>query len=187
MNHTRTSGINGNKTPFLSLEGKNSDVSHLKVFGCMAYAYVPDTERQKLDNKAMKLWFVGYFILSKCYKLLDEETSWNYVRREVVFNEQDFGHGTERVFCRSLPETLEVQPRSDDILNWEEQAKPLQMRQFERIRWPAVRYGIYDYVDAAVDSIHHHAYSTCQIVEPQTMEKALAGDCSEEWKQATDA
>ena len=47
-----------------------------------------------------------------------------------------------------------------------------------------MRYGIYEYSDAAVDSIQHHAYSACQIVEPQTMEKALVGDWSEEWKQA---
>ena len=42
-------------------------------------------------------------------------------------------------------------------------------------------------VDNAVDCIHHHTYSAHQIVEPQTMEEALAGDCSEEWKQAADA
>ena len=101
----------------------------------------------------------------------------------MVFNEQDFGHGTERVSCRSPPETVEVQPSSDNILKREEEDKPLQRRQSERIKRNPVRYGIDEYVDAAVDSIKHHTYSACQIVEPQTMEKALAGDCSEEWKQ----
>ena len=60
----------------------------MKVFGCMVYAYVADAQRQKLDKKEMKLRFVGYSIQSKCYILLDEETLWIYVRRDVVFNEQ---------------------------------------------------------------------------------------------------
>ena len=63
----------------------------------------------------------------------------------------------------------------------------MQRRQSERIRRHPVRYGIDEYVDTAVDSIQHHAYSICQIIEPQTMEEALAGDCSKEWKQAADA
>ena len=90
------------------------------------------------------------------------------------------------VSLSSLTETMEVQPSSDNILKQEEQAKPLQCRQSERIRQPPVRYGIDEYVEAAVDSIQHHAYFACQIVEPQTMEEALADDCSKEWKQAAD-
>ena len=98
-----------------------------------------------------------------------------------------FGHGTERVSRRSPPETAEVQPSSDDILKQEEKAKLLQRRQSECIRWPHVRYGTDEYGDAGVDSIQHNAYSACQIVEPQRIEEALEGDCSVEWKQATNA
>ena len=50
-----------------------------------------------------------------------------------------------------------------------------------------MRYEIDEYVDTAVDSILHLAYSNRQIVEPQKMEKAMAGDFSVEWKQAADA
>ena len=57
----------------------------MKVFGCMAYAHVPDAQRQKLDKKAMKLRFAGYYIESKFSRLLDEETSRTYVSRDVVF------------------------------------------------------------------------------------------------------
>ena len=134
-NRTRTSAIKGNKPPLLEVwSGKKPDVSHLKMFGCMAYAHMPDAQRQKLDKKAMKLRFIGYFIQSKCYRLLDEEKSWVYVRRDVVFNEQDFEQGTDSVSRRSPPETVEVQPSSDDILKQEEPAKPLQRRQSQCIR-----------------------------------------------------
>ena len=110
----------------------------------------------------------------------------------MVFNEQDFGHGTEGASRSSPVETVEVQPNSDVRLEEEEQAEPEQAepeqrRQSERIRRHPVRYGIDEYVDTAAESIQHHAYSACQIIEPQTMEEALAGDHSEEWKQAADA
>ena len=54
-NHPRTSAIKGNKTALKVWSGKNPDVSHLKVFGCMAYTYVLDAQRQKPGKKAVKL------------------------------------------------------------------------------------------------------------------------------------
>lgn len=35
---------------------KKTDISHMKVFGCVAYAHVPNTERKKLDKKASSSW-----------------------------------------------------------------------------------------------------------------------------------
>ena len=64
----------------------------MRVFGCIAYAHIPDVRRQKLDKKADKFRFVGYSIQSKGYCLLDEEKGKVYIRRDVIFNEQDFGH-----------------------------------------------------------------------------------------------
>lgn len=46
-------------------------MGHLRVFGCMAYAHVPDSERQKLDKKSKKMRFVGYSLTSKGYHLFD--------------------------------------------------------------------------------------------------------------------
>ena len=181
-NNTSTSAIKGNKTPFEVLSGNKPDVSHLKVFGCMEYTHVPDAQRHKLDKKAVKLRFIGYSIQSKGYRLLDKETSLVYIRRDVVFNEQNFGHGTEGASRSSSPQSVEVQPSPDVLLKQEEKDEPMQRRQSERIRQHPVRYGIDEYVDTAADSIQQQAYSACQIIEPQTMEEALAGDCSEEWK-----
>ena len=50
----------------------------------------------------MKLQFIGFFILSMCCRLLDVETSPIYVRRDVVFNDQDLGPGTERYLTKDL-------------------------------------------------------------------------------------
>jgi hypothetical protein len=40
--------------------GKGPDVSHLRVFGCVAYVRVPDAQRKKLDPMSLKGVFVGY-------------------------------------------------------------------------------------------------------------------------------
>jgi len=40
--------------------GKKQNVSHMIVFGCVAYAHVLDELRRKLDNKGEKCIFVGY-------------------------------------------------------------------------------------------------------------------------------
>ena len=47
-------------TPYEQWYGRKPDVSNLTVFGCMAYALIPDYERRKLDSKTQRLIFVGY-------------------------------------------------------------------------------------------------------------------------------
>ena len=46
---------------------------HLKVFGCVAYAHIRDSERRKLDKKAEKICFVVYCKNFKGCRLLDEK------------------------------------------------------------------------------------------------------------------
>jgi transposase InsO family protein len=59
-------------TPYERWYGKKPDVSNFRVFGCTAYAHVPDSSRQKLDQKAVKMRFVGYSLTQKGYRLYDE-------------------------------------------------------------------------------------------------------------------
>ena len=40
--------------------GKKLDISHLKVFGYIAYVHVHDERRTKVDPKAKKCIFIGY-------------------------------------------------------------------------------------------------------------------------------
>ena len=59
MNRTPTALIHG-----MMLEeefiGKKHDLSHLKVFGCLAYVHMPDELRSELDPKVEKCVFIGY-------------------------------------------------------------------------------------------------------------------------------
>ena len=58
-----------NRTPIATMHdvtleekftGVKPDLSHLKVFGCIAYVHVPDELRTKLDLKAKKCVYIGY-------------------------------------------------------------------------------------------------------------------------------
>lgn len=56
-----------NKTSFEAWHGCKSKVSHLRVFGCIAYSLIPSNNRQKLDTKSIKCIFIGYCLDSKPY------------------------------------------------------------------------------------------------------------------------
>jgi len=45
--------------------GKKPNVSHLKVFGCIAYVHIPNEKRSELDPKADKCIFIGYSLEQK--------------------------------------------------------------------------------------------------------------------------
>ena len=59
MNRTPTIAIH-KMTPEERFTGKKLDMSHLKVFGCIAYVHVPDELQKKLDPKVEKCIFIGY-------------------------------------------------------------------------------------------------------------------------------
>ena len=65
-NRTPTRSLREKTTPYEKWYGRKPDLSHLRVFGCMAYAYIPDSNRKgKLSKKAEKLRFIGYSLQTK--------------------------------------------------------------------------------------------------------------------------
>jgi hypothetical protein len=59
MNPTPIATVHG-MTPEEKFTGKKPNVSHLKVFGCIAYVHVPEEKTSKLNPKAEKCIFIGY-------------------------------------------------------------------------------------------------------------------------------
>ena len=53
--------------------GKNVNLSHLRVFGCVAYVHISDNGRDKLEAKSLKYTFIGYDIDEFEYRLWDEK------------------------------------------------------------------------------------------------------------------
>jgi hypothetical protein len=79
--------------PWEMWTGKKQDVSHLRPFGCAAYAKVaPEIDQSKLLPRSIKYVMVGYFGRS-AYKLYDPATRRIIKCRDVIFEEGD-GHRT---------------------------------------------------------------------------------------------
>ena len=69
MNRTPTAAVH-DVTPEEKFIGLKADVSHFKVFGCIAYVHILDELRTKLDPKAEKCIFIGYSLGAKRVPLL---------------------------------------------------------------------------------------------------------------------
>ncbi|KAG8480141.1 hypothetical protein CXB51_024917 [Gossypium anomalum] len=75
------------KTPFKAWHGIKPSVSHLKVFGCVCYAFIPVQRRTKLERRATLGIFVGYSSINKGYRVYDPSTKKFLVSRDVRFDE----------------------------------------------------------------------------------------------------
>eukprot|EP00253_Pinus_taeda_P022296 PITA_22296 len=74
--------------------GRRQGVTHMKVFGCVAYAHIPDQLRRKLDRKGEKCLFIGYSEESKAYRLYMPSTKKFFVSRDVQFIEEEAWDGS---------------------------------------------------------------------------------------------
>ncbi|RDX65031.1 hypothetical protein CR513_56342, partial [Mucuna pruriens] len=63
-------------------------VDHLRIFGNIAYAHVPNQGRSKLDDRNVKHVFIGYVVNSKGYKWYNPNDGKIIVSRDVEFDEE---------------------------------------------------------------------------------------------------
>jgi len=73
-------------TPYEAWHGRKPAVSHLRVFGCLAFAKELG-HIGKLDDRSTPGVFIGYAEGSKAYRILDPKTQRVRTARDVVFNE----------------------------------------------------------------------------------------------------
>ena len=59
----------------LGLVSDKPNVGHMRIFGILAYAFVPPQQHHKLQDKATKCVSVGYNKESKGYRLFQPTTS----------------------------------------------------------------------------------------------------------------
>lgn len=77
-------------TPQEAWNGYKPNVSHLKIFGCIGYAHVPEQKRRKPDDRAEKGIFIGYEPHTKAYKVYNPVTKKLIISRDVQFQENDY-------------------------------------------------------------------------------------------------
>ena len=120
LNRAPTSAVK-DKTLQEAWYGKKPTVQHFRVFGCNAYAHVPDEKRTKLDPKSIKCIFLGYYKGTKCYRLFNPKTKTIVKSRDVKFvetTENKDSEGTIEISNETLEPSIkvEVDSNSDDCI-----------------------------------------------------------------------
>ena len=93
--------------------GKEVNLSHLKVFGCISYVHVDAEKRDKLDSKSRKCTFIGYGSDEFGYRFWDEENRKIIRSRNVIFNEKVMHKNKDKVHEDSN-EYLELDDTSEN-------------------------------------------------------------------------
>ena len=78
------------KTPKELWSGQKPNISHLRVFGCLAWVHILKKRRHKLQPKSRAMIFVGYEPGSKGYQFWDAAHQRFEISRDVKFEETCF-------------------------------------------------------------------------------------------------
>ncbi|XXG89957.1 hypothetical protein AAC387_Pa12g1836 [Persea americana] len=116
-----------NKTPQEAWSGHKPSLAHLKIFGCVAYAQVPEAKRKKLDDRGEKCIFIRYSEESKAYKLYNPLTKKVVVSRDVVFSEEEAWKWNEENTAQEKPleiEEQEMHPQNQEGLRQDHATSP---------------------------------------------------------------
>jgi hypothetical protein len=85
LNRSPTKDLNG-RTSYEAWHGRKPTVSHLRVFGCLAFGKKLG-HIGKLDDRSTPGVFIGYAEGSKAYRILDPKTQRVRTTRDVMFDE----------------------------------------------------------------------------------------------------
>lgn len=132
--------------------GKEVNLSHLRVFGCIAYMHIELAERGKLDAKSRKCVFIGYGTDSYGYRLYDFENQKTRRSVDVVFNEsalyrnrnsqpEEAEENSDLVEFEGIPDSKVLQPQdinTESIPQENPQTPP--PRRSTRVAKPPIRY-----------------------------------------------
>lgn len=99
-----------NKTPYEVLYEQPTPYAHLKIFGCLAFAYNNASKNDKFSARGVPCVFLGYPSTQKGYKLLNLINKNVFVSRDVKFYEQVFPfHNNSDSMCIQ-PSAVPIHP-----------------------------------------------------------------------------
>jgi hypothetical protein len=111
-----------NSTPYERWTRKKPDISHLRTFGCLAFAWIHGDLRKKLDNHAYKCVLLGYSAeTSTQYRVIDISTGRVFMARDIKFDECNLYHQ----LLRTQSTKLMLEPASE--LTSSEPAPPIEL------------------------------------------------------------
>ncbi|GMF34426.1 unnamed protein product [Phytophthora fragariaefolia] len=108
------------KTPYEIVNRAKPQLNHLKVFGSLGYAHIPDEKRRKRDTKAFRCRFLGYEDGVKGYRVLNVAIGKVQILRTVKFMETT---STDNVMVRQESDNNEgaaMVPSHGEQQPWEQ-------------------------------------------------------------------
>src|SRR5213078_1203832 len=100
------------KTPFETWFGYKPDVTHLRKWGCVAYAHILEHLQKKLNVKGHCGIFVGYDNPNRMYRIFDPATNKIISTKDWIISENefwDFGEGSPHTSSAPNVETVMLQ------------------------------------------------------------------------------
>jgi hypothetical protein len=101
----------GFKTPEEMFSEKNLEVSHLKLFGCPIFVYIPKEKGTKLDPSGKKGIFVGYCEVTKAFIIYIPGYHHIEINTDVTFDEDATLKKLRRCQLEEVYEEEPVAPR----------------------------------------------------------------------------
>ncbi|KAL5795724.1 hypothetical protein ACOSQ2_000544 [Xanthoceras sorbifolium] len=164
--------------------GKEVNISHLRVFGCISYVHIDSAERSKLDGKSNKCVFVGYGGDEFGYRFWDYENRKIVRSRDVIFNENLMYK--DRSIAESSSSTTEAETKEfaefEEISGSDVQISPEtvqeeldapELRRSSRVPKPIQRYS---------PSLHYLLLTDSG--EPECYDEAMQVEDSVKWESA---
>ena len=172
-------------TPYERRTGIKPDMTHIRVFGCVAYAHHPPEARNKPDMRATRGIFVGYPEHKKGWIILDPITGREIVSRDVTFHENVKGSTIwpkpgdwNTSSYETNDKAAEVEQDIADEPN-EDCLSPMTQANNQRVRRNAPPPAKYK------DNVWHlPKIMATEVPIPETHAQAMASPYHEQWKQA---
>ena len=172
------------KIPEEVWSGKEVNLSHLRVFGCISYVHIDSAERSKLDAKSNKCVFVGYGDDEFGYRFWDYENRKIIRSRDVIFNENvmykdrsiaESSSSSTKAETKEFVEFEEISGNDVQISPEAVQEEPgtPALRRSSRIPKPIQRYS---------PSLHYLLLSDSG--EPECYDQAMQVEDSVKWESA---
>ncbi|KAL5819990.1 hypothetical protein ACOSQ4_023832 [Xanthoceras sorbifolium] len=164
--------------------GKEVNISHLRVFGCISYVHIDSAERSKLDAKSNKCVFVGYGGDEFGYRFWDYENRKIVRSRDVIFNENlmykdrsiaELSSSTTEAETKEFAEFEEISGSDVQISPETVQEEPSapELRRSSRVPKPIQRYSPSLHYLLLIDS-----------GEPECYDEAMQVEDSVKWESA---
>ncbi|CAL8165494.1 unnamed protein product [Prunus armeniaca] len=171
------------KTPFEAYSGRKPGIKHLRVFGSLCYAQIPEQQRQKLDQTSTRCVFLGYGNCEKGYRLYNLESGKVIISRDVIFNEEgSWDWNAQKESCVSVSLTDVVNENGKEIDESHEvqaeMAKENETEHVEAVTGPQE----FDHTPRKFKTIAE-VYERCNvcIIEPESFEEVVKDDS---WQKA---